>query len=338
MRKLALATGAAAAALGLAFVTPAAAWNARGHMMVAAIAWNKLDAPTKAAVARLLRVNPSYSEWTKGVPAADRDRIAFVRAATWPDDIKGAGSGYKRDDNHEKPPPGPQASQNLGYHDCLQHRYWHFKDIPFSSDGTALQPPPSVNAETQLKAFIRTLGDTSASDDVKSYDLVWLIHVAGDAHQPLHATSRFTHDATDGDGGGNRVGISGEKRASLHSYWDDILGTDRSPAAAIHAAAELAAAPNVGSLDPAVWLTQSEALAESKAYVPPVGPQTQPFSPDAAYHASVLQTARSQVALGGARLAAVLNAAHIRAGTSAHGYVCPAPKPKKGKGSPRKHR
>jgi hypothetical protein len=30
-------------------------------------------------------------------------------------------------------------------------------------------------------------GHGSASDDVKSYDLLWLIHLVGDTHQPLHA-------------------------------------------------------------------------------------------------------------------------------------------------------
>jgi hypothetical protein len=48
-----------------------------------------------------------------------------------------------------------------------------------------------VNALTQIKAFTATLA-SNASDDVKSSDLVRLIHLLGDAHQPLHATPAFT--------------------------------------------------------------------------------------------------------------------------------------------------
>ena len=39
-----------------------------------------------------------------------------------------------------------------------------------------------MNALTQFKALTATL-TSSASDDVKSYDLVWLIHLVGDAHR-----------------------------------------------------------------------------------------------------------------------------------------------------------
>ena len=45
--------------------------------------------------------------------------------------------------------------------------------------------------KTQIVAFRKTLGDSGASDELKSYDLVWLLHLVGDVHQPLHATTRF---------------------------------------------------------------------------------------------------------------------------------------------------
>src|SRR5262245_48474805 len=48
---------------------------------------------------------------------------------------------------------------------------------------------------------------SGADDDVRSYDLVWLIHLVGDAHQPLHATARFSKTFPDGDAGGNPVKI-----------------------------------------------------------------------------------------------------------------------------------
>lgn len=50
------------------------------------------------------------------------------------------------------------------------------------------------------QVMIETLGSL-ASDDVRSYDLVWLLHLVGDLHQPLHATSRFSNGLDDARGG-----------------------------------------------------------------------------------------------------------------------------------------
>jgi hypothetical protein len=83
------------------------------------------------------------------------------------------------------------AARNIGYADKLRHQYWHYLDPPFSPDGTAVRPPDLVNALTQITVLKAVLA-SNARDNVKSYDLVWLIHLVGDAHQPLHPTSRFT--------------------------------------------------------------------------------------------------------------------------------------------------
>jgi hypothetical protein len=102
--------------------TQARAWNDQGHMMVAAVAWERLTPAARQKVSRLLRQNPQYGTWIAGVPAQQRDEIAFLRAATWPDFIKSA-PGYVMDGNT---PSGPDAARNIGYSDHLQHRYWHF--------------------------------------------------------------------------------------------------------------------------------------------------------------------------------------------------------------------
>lgn len=82
-------------------------------------------------------------------------------------------------------------------------------------------------------ALLKSAGQ---SDNVRSYDLVWLLHIVGDVHQPLHATPRFTKElrlkyqlagTTDlGDRGGNEETVSaatGETMA-LHAYWDGMFG------------------------------------------------------------------------------------------------------------------
>src|SRR5262245_6890783 len=106
----------------------ARAWNDFGHMEVAAVAYKRLRPKAKARVAELLRLNPSYSEWIAGVPAADRDRAAFMRAATWPDAIK-TQPGYKVKPADD-PQSAPTASQNIGYDDHFAHGYWHYADQP----------------------------------------------------------------------------------------------------------------------------------------------------------------------------------------------------------------
>jgi S1/P1 Nuclease len=133
----------------------ALAWNNFGHMEIAAAAWQGLDPATKERVTDLLKLNPQYQQWVSGVPASARGEVAFERAATWPDYIKHA-PGYHNDGEH---PNGPEASQNLGYEDKLQHRYWHYIDMPFSTDGTALVQPQEPNAKTQIAEFRKTLTD-----------------------------------------------------------------------------------------------------------------------------------------------------------------------------------
>lgn len=165
--------------------SPAIAWNGRGHMMVASAAWKKLTPPVRARVVELLKLNPDYQTWIAGIPAAKRGEVAFMRASKWADDIKSR-AGYTKGDANE-----PGAAGGRDYADLLQHRYWHFKDIPFSVDGALLEQPYDVNAETQIVAFRKVLG-SNKPDAEKSYDLVWLIHLIGDVHQPLHATTRFS--------------------------------------------------------------------------------------------------------------------------------------------------
>ncbi|HJS89992.1 MAG TPA: S1/P1 nuclease [Steroidobacteraceae bacterium] len=294
--------------LSLALLTaPAAlAWNDFGHEVAAAAAWPRLTPAVRARVGRLLELNPDYELWTQGVPAAKREEVAFIEAAVWADDIKNDGMHVFDGDR----PQGPDADRNLGYSDPLEHRYWHFIDQPFSSDHTRLVPPARPNIETELVALERSLHSGSASAGLKSYDLVWIEHLVGDAHQPLHAVSRFTRAQPQGDAGGNRVALCRPPcRRNLHSFWDDVLGKSRNPTAAIRYAERLPAPdPQLAAIaSPRRWLTESERLAERYAYASPVGDGTGPYRLDAGYRREALEVARRQIALAGARLARVLN-------------------------------
>jgi hypothetical protein len=150
------------------WILPAQAWNNFGHMEAAAVAWSQLTPAAKTEASRLLKLNPQYSTWTSGVPDDQRDQIAFVKAATWPDEIKSLSDYHNDGDrNGDIAPNTPEASQNIGYADHFRHKYWHFIDEPFSTDGTSLQQPVPPNAQTQVALFKTTLADTTATDDVR---------------------------------------------------------------------------------------------------------------------------------------------------------------------------
>ena len=285
---------------------PAQALNSRGHMIIAAIAWDHLTPAKRARAIRLIRLNPNYSTWVHGVAAADRDRVAFMHAATWPDEIRSQ-HGYR--DDGITPPHSAQATQNIGYTDMFQHRYWHFENLAFSTDGTATHEPESPNAETQIRTFTAALGAPSTSDNVRSYDLVWLMHLVGDVHQPLHATARFSAATPDGDGGGNLVRVCDPNCHSLHSFWDGTMGPPGEPTAA--EISEVAAVPVQAAQaqisDPRSWLVESSTLSQSRVYVSPVGPGRGPFTITPTYQHDARKLSKERMALAGVRLANLLN-------------------------------
>ena len=149
---------------------------------------------------------------------------------------------------------------------------------------------------------------------MKSYDLVWLLHLVGDVHQPLHAASRFIQSRPQGDAGGNKVGIhcgSGCSAQELHAFWDGVLGSSEDPQAAINAARKLpkASAQLASIADDTAWAAESFKLAKASVYRWPIGVGDGPFTLSSAYKARALSIAKTRVALAGARLARLLNTA-----------------------------
>src|SRR5262249_37316351 len=156
-------------------------WDSFGHMVVAYAAYQDLTPETKKRANALVRRNPKYKMWLTWLPAgaskADKDAMLFMIAATWPDQIKSDAS-YTNDGDHggNRPEGSPDPGGNHGYGDKLRHKYWHFVDTPFSRDGTALPPVPTPNAGERIALF-RTVLTSTAPDPLKSYDLVWLLHL-----------------------------------------------------------------------------------------------------------------------------------------------------------------
>ncbi|MBR0966987.1 S1/P1 nuclease [Bradyrhizobium diazoefficiens] len=303
------------AALSLvALCGPAQAWWDEGHMQIAYIAYNKLTPAVKDRVDTLLKLNPDYGQWTAGAPAGIEKTYAFVHAATWADDIK------EKPNYHNGDVTDADAGQNVGYTDRSKHDYWHYKDILFSPDGTHMPPPPPVDAVTQLKKMIDILPSTSgATDDLRSYDLVWMLHLVGDLHQPLHAVARYTAQISgaNGDRGGNEehvIPATGETIA-LHAYWDRIFGGYASVFGAIYDATHggiSSITPDDAKakiLDPEVWAQESFELARQNSYAAPIRVDKTAVELTRDYETNARTIARSQAALGAARLANLLNMA-----------------------------
>lgn len=300
----------------LVLSVPSYGWSDTGHMAVAYVAYNNLSPAVRDRVDLLVRLNPKYEQWKKMIPADTapgvRNTLLFMIAATWPDQIKGD-KEYVADGPGAGniPPSDGTADRNIGYEDRAMHKYWHFIDMPFSTDGTPTKPPPAPNALTQITAFRKVLSSNSP-DALKSYDLVWLMHMVGDVHQPLHCAARFAKATPKGDDGGNSVTVCDPQCGTrLHAFWDNLLGTSSDPVNAYKVAMRLPRADPVlaAKADASEWIKEGFQLAsEGLVYKSPIGPGVGPYSLDATYRKLATQIAQQRVALAGARLARILNA------------------------------
>jgi hypothetical protein len=198
LRKLALLAVAALATLAAA--GPAAAWSALGHRMVGELAQRHLDPKARAEVAVLL--------------AGEADPT-LGGVAYWADALRG-------DD--------PERFK-------LTSR-WHY--INAQGGGCAFDVardcPDGNCVVSAIEAQRAILADRSQPLAARRDALKFLVHLVGDAHQPMHAGNRP-------DSGGNRFQVSlrtpmqpedyarkdyvdGVMGTNLHSIWDYyILGS-----------------------------------------------------------------------------------------------------------------
>jgi hypothetical protein len=121
-------------------------------------------------------------------------------------------------------------------------------------------------------AHLRRIGEPKTTPEDRA--LSWVLHQAGDIHQPLHAVARFSRALPEGDRGGNGVQFPGrDGHSNLHAYWDGLLGDDASPEAVERLAAELmrdypaeGMAAELSVMDIGKWAEESARLAVDVAY------------------------------------------------------------------------
>jgi hypothetical protein len=308
----------AAVLLFFAGAAPVFAWTSYGHMLIAYLAYQKLTPATRERACQLLRLNPYYESWKKEAGRVRSDdelkMKIFMLAATWPDVLKGD-SSYKVDGSMAGfRPSGPLSGQNTGYDDKQTHMYWHFCDEPFASDKSSLPPIPTPNSLTQMKAFRKVLS-SDAPDELKSYDLTWLIHLVGDMHQPLHGVTRISKLNADGDSGGNLVKIKCPGcPANLHTFWDLALGGSGDPKilpdpqTVIESASRLSDTRQKAGEDLNLddWVKETARLARNSVYKP-LGKGNGPYALSQEYRRKANKLAEHQGELAAQRLANLLN-------------------------------
>ena len=277
---------------------PAAAWSRPGHMVAAAIAYDELkrrDPQVLARIVRLAAAHPDRGAFEVAIGRAEgeeAERRRFLELARWPDDARGTP------------------------HD---HPTWHYRLRPVAEDGIAPPPGESGLGIEALALTARVAGDPRASDGERAIALAWILHIAADLHQPLHAAERFGRDWPDGDMAGSKVFVretADAKPVTLHWLWDDAVNRDGTAEAAVARARTLVAryprkrfGARLGLLEANAWLDESYLLARTLAYRPDAPRAT---SADAAtvapvaYRAAVQEAAAERVTLSGYRLADLL--------------------------------
>ncbi len=276
-------------------------WNATGHDVIAAIAWNHLTPAARAKAVALLRNGPPEAHLGDLEPAGgaadERARQLFIVASTWSDQIKG-----RQVPNH-----------------AYDRGTWHYTDYYWKETSGKIVAVPEIqpDAENLIERMPVLVGMLTAAgpDSTRAVALAWIEHLVGDIHQPLHASGRVTPDLPKGDRGGNDFKLGGNPN-NLHSYWDGILdlvepsngdrvaAVDRWTTAieqrlpmSSFKAAELEA-----GLD--VWARESLEMAQQTLYPASLAEHAVPSEE---YKKAADVAAERRIALAGYRLAALLN-------------------------------
>lgn len=266
----------------------AQAWNAAGHRLTTALAWQHMDPGTRLRVVTLLRQHPDAGRWLKRQLEADPDYGLFQEASTWADEIRRDPRFHDADE--------PPTARLAGFPNMLRQQQWHY--------GEAAKPGQSRargSIATSLEQLAHDLAQGSQATQV--YALPWLLHLVADIHQPLHTGGR-------NDRGGNAFEIENPYNPkkpfmSLHAYWDGLPGPSWMRGRQLaRALVPLAVLPPPAQGNPAAWLAESRALID-QAYPTTHGSLLPLVTPEFEHQSR--QLAQARLAAAGVRLGRWLN-------------------------------
>jgi hypothetical protein len=308
---------AASLALSLLLLVPAEgrAWDAEGHMIVALVADQLLQAqesPVQKRLAELLASDKSNS-WTKTDIASE---------ATWADALL------------EKSVEGRAATSkwhyvklDLGNPDLTKACFGKPALPSMASASHGVQDDCIVD---KIEQFSKELRDPETLPGERLMALQFLLNFVGDIHDPVHAIEHNDHE-------GRCVGLlppGAKTPLRLSAYWSDALVVEAEGKDPAKAAADIVArltAPDVRKWSagtPADWAQESYNVAKEITYgfvkdspkdavgdkyaFPVKKGETDPCGPvpvhsvDAAYRDRALAVVREQLAKAGVRLAFLL--------------------------------
>ena len=283
---------------------PALAWNGAGHRLVACIAWDQLDQQQRATVSRLMQRHPDYARWQKRAsdhhPASAEDRATFIEASTWPDEIRKDSRFYSA--GRDSP-----SMTLAGFPDMERRSDWHYLAWPLTDAAAPHGAPVYGRIDQAFGELLPMLG--TGNDASRSYALPWLIHLVGDAHQPLHTTLKI-----DAQGKPDRLGTGLSVRnpfnprknlTTLHAYWDDLPGPGGLRGEALDDACRTLAEayPRPTPSTPAQWLDDGWQIARQHGY-----PRSDESVPTISgeFNENAREIAKRRVAQAGYRLADLL--------------------------------
>lgn len=236
-------------------------WGLTGHRVVAEIAQQHLSKKAKKEISKIFG-KESLAWW-----------------ANWPDFIK-SDSNW----NH--------ASK------------WHYVDLPGHIGKeefiSALKKLPGKNLYTQIPEMMAQLKDKSLSIQQRRNALVFLIHLVGDLHQPLHV-------GRDEDQGGNKIVVYwfGDK-TNLHTVWDsEFINSQQYSYTEYARLLDIASPEQVKAWQSTSledWFYESHVLSDS---IYDASPNESKLS--YRYNYQFQQALNEQLLKGGVRLAALLN-------------------------------
>jgi hypothetical protein len=242
----------------LLVASPVYSFWSTGHMIISRIALEELEQQDPVYLKQIQTEIDLLTDFSM------ESNHSFVESAVWADDNKGiAWSAFNG---------------------------WHFVDTPvIDPDFKGETEYEAMNATWALYEMRKTLRNKNHpkfnSDLALSFAWRYLIHLAGDIHQPLHASSYYSAKFPNGDRGGNSFKINypeDRQVKNLHALWDACVGqygsiyaptTETQYEYLSQVAANLTAeyprskvAARVSILDERVWADESNQIAKDYVY------------------------------------------------------------------------
>ncbi len=126
--------------------------------------------------------------------------------------------------------------------------------------------------------LLTTALHSDEGDDLKGYEMVWIEHLVGDVHQPLHDVNRFTSIHPHGDQGGNLVLICETANCSenLHGFGMTCPAREticRRPSISETTSSRKMPVPDDTAINvenPSAWINDGFQKAQTFAYAAPV--------------------------------------------------------------------